>query len=141
MRKIILCLCSLTFTIYIVFANLTVSSFDLMTKISNIFPNIFSRSLFLCKKTSTLLVHDNAKLYIDWLVIIWCLQINTEMKENRTTETRTFNCHGKSVESFVMVRQIVFCSGYNAPTLFRNIQKMYLTCRNHGTQYGLLSVL
>ena len=40
-----------------------------------------------------------------------------------------------------MVRQIVFCSGHNAPTLFRNIQKMYLTCRNHGTQYGLLSVL
>ena len=30
-------------------------------------------------------------------------------------------------------KQIVFCSGYNAPSLFRNLLKMCLTCRVRGT--------
>ena len=28
---------------------------------------------------------------------------------------------------------IVFGDGYNVPTLFRNLQKRFLTCREHGT--------
>jgi hypothetical protein len=30
-------------------------------------------------------------------------------------------------------KKIVFCSGYNAPSLFRNLLKMCLTCRVRGT--------
>jgi len=37
------------------------------------------------------------------------------------------------MESLVGKTNLVFCSGYNAPTLVRNLQKRSLVCRERGT--------
>jgi hypothetical protein len=51
------------------------------------------------------------------------------------------NCHWKRMSSLVGTTTLVFYSGYNAPTLFRNLQERSLACRNvalskHVTHYG-----
>jgi hypothetical protein len=38
----------------------------------------------------------------------------------------------KSVESWGGTTNLIFCSGYNTPTLFRNLQKRSLMCREYG---------
>jgi hypothetical protein len=49
------------------------------------------------------------------------------------------------MEDWVSMKHLVFCSGYNVPTLFLNLQKMSLVCRDralsmtvskHVTLYG-----
>ena len=39
---------------------------------------------------------------------------------------------GTSVESWVGKNNLIFCSGYNTPTLFWNLQKRSLMCREYG---------
>ena len=34
------------------------------------------------------------------------------------------------MEDWVSMKHLVFCSGYNVPTLFLNLQKMSLVCRD-----------
>jgi len=38
----------------------------------------------------------------------------------------------ESMKSWIRTKHLVFCSGYNLPTLFRNLQKRYVSCREHG---------
>ena len=42
------------------------------------------------------------------------------MGEKKAT---TFDCHRKSMESWVGTENLVFYKGHNAPTLFRNLQR------------------
>ena len=39
---------------------------------------------------------------------------------------------GTRVESWVGTNNLIFCSGYNTPTLFWNLQKRSLICREYG---------
>ena len=50
-----------------------------------------------------------------------------------STRHTTTDYHWKSMESWVGTTNLVFCSGYNAPILFRNLQQRTLACREHGT--------
>jgi hypothetical protein len=48
-------------------------------------------------------------------------------KEGGTTHGMTFNCHMKSIDIWIetiIKKSVVFCSGYNAPNLYRIIQKI-----------------
>ena len=42
------------------------------------------------------------------------------------------DCHGKSMESSVGTKSLVFCSSYNTLTLFLNLQNRCLACRERG---------
>jgi len=37
------------------------------------------------------------------------------------------------MENWLATKYLVFYSDYNVPTLFRNLQKRSLVCREHGT--------
>lgn len=83
---------------------------------------------------------------IDW-GIADCLTFNNRhsmhiLDENKTVhdwnsdETigeTTFDCHCKSMDSWEGIKKLVFCSGYNAPSLYRNMQKRSLTCKERGS--------
>ena len=58
-----------------------------------------------------------------------------EMREDMGRPTRSTACdyHWQSLESSVWTYNVVFCSGYSAPTLFRNLKKRSLACRERGT--------
>ena len=58
-------------------------------------------------------------------------QNNVERRE----ESRTFDCHWKSMESWLRKKTLVFCRGYTASTVFRNLQKRSLAFRERGTLY------
>jgi hypothetical protein len=47
-----------------------------------------------------------------------------------STRSTTFDCHWKSMESWVGTNNLVLCSDYNMPTLFRNLQKRFLACHS-----------
>jgi len=49
------------------------------------------------------------------------------------TWATTFDFHWKRMESWVGMKTLVFCSGYDDPTLFRNLQMRSLACRKRGT--------
>jgi hypothetical protein len=48
---------------------------------------------------------------------------------------RLLTATDKSMASWVGMKNVVFCNGYKAPTvtLFRNLQKRTLVCRERGT--------
>ena len=50
-----------------------------------------------------------------------------------STRLTNFDCHCKSVTSRKGTKKLVFCCGYNEPTLFLNLEKRYLTYRERGT--------
>ena len=39
----------------------------------------------------------------------------------------------KSLESWAEAKELVYCSGYNPPSLFRNLQRTSFACMNPGT--------
>ena len=43
------------------------------------------------------------------------------------------DCHWNSMEGWAGRNHLVFCSGYNAHALFRNLQKRSLTCKKRET--------
>ena len=47
----------------------------------------------------------------------------------RRHRVTTFDCHWKNIMISIETTNLVFCSGYNAPALFRNLQKWSLTCK------------
>lgn len=49
--------------------------------------------------------------------------------DNWATEN---DCHWKNMEILVETKNIVFCSVNSAPTLFQNVRKRSLTCKQHG---------
>jgi hypothetical protein len=54
-----------------------------------------------------------------------------------STESMTFDCHCKSMKSWVGVSTLVFYSDYNAPTVFRNRK---ISCWEYHT-YPLFSMV
>ena len=50
-----------------------------------------------------------------------------------STGSTTFEYHWKGMESWIGTKHVVFCSGYNEPTLFLNLQKRSLACRKSDT--------
>ena len=59
------------------------------------------------------------------------------MREGWANGKTTFDYHCKSMKIWARVNKLVLCSGYNAPTLFRNLQKMLLTYKECVTLYVL----
>ena len=62
-------------------------------------------------------------LYFDW----WLLNIQHAVSQLNSGRP-IFDWCWKSQESWVVMKHLVLCNGYNAPTLFWNRQKMSLTC-------------
>ena len=54
---------------------------------------------------------------------------------------RRNNYHWKNMRSWVGTKQLVYCSYYDVPSLFINLQKGSLTCRESDTCYMLLYIL
>ena len=52
-----------------------------------------------------------------------CIEEIREGRDNR--ETLFFYATAKRMESWINIERVVFCSIYNAPPLFRNLQKKY----------------
>ena len=87
----------------------------------------------------------NKTLILDWLIdwynaslppgssssAIFSKLIKTIQKNKRrgSTASTNFDCHWKSLESWVGSKNLIFCSGYSTLTLFRNLQKKSLPCR------------
>ena len=42
-------------------------------------------------------------------------------ESNETTCTTTFDCNCRGIWSWIVMKNLVFCSGYNMPTLFLNL--------------------
>ena len=60
-------------------------------------------------------------------------------KEMRSTGSTTFTAIQKGMKD----ENVVFCSAYNERTLYQNLQKWSLACKEHGniqTRYRLRSV-
>jgi hypothetical protein len=47
----------------------------------------------------------------------------------------TFHCHRKSMVIWIGTNNLVFCSGYDAPTLFPSLQYRSFACRERNTLY------
>jgi hypothetical protein len=56
---------------------------------------------------------------------------STTREGMRSTRSTTFDCHWKSMESWIGTKHFVFYSGYNVPTIFQNLQKRSLVCMEH----------
>ena len=54
-------------------------------------------------------------------------------RRNGKTGSVTFDCHWITMEHWLATRYLVFYGDYTVPTLFRNLQKRSLVCREHGT--------
>ena len=58
--------------------------------------------------------------------------VGTKSVESLGGTTSVESWGGTSVESWVGTNNLIFCSGYNTPTLFWNLQKRSLLCREYG---------
>ena len=64
-------------------------------------------------------------------------------KEGGTTHGMTFNCHMKSIDIWIetiIKKSVVFCSGYNAPNLYRIIQKICIYIQIYEALCPLFSI-
>ena len=79
-----------------------------------------------------ILKFDTTKI-IDWLMIASGPTSSISANGSQSIYIWECHCHRKGMNIWVGTTNLIFCSDYNAPTLFQNLQKMSLTCRERCT--------
>ena len=77
----------------------------------------------------------------DWFIFAECTASSISAIFRNGLVKRTFNCHWKGMKSWFRAKRLVFCSCYNASTLFLNLQQRRKDRGILQTRYPLLSTV